>query len=143
MSRSTQTTCIRQTGGHLGDDHSEQTDQKEQRTTRQDTTSTPTVSTWGQRGVPRAKRNRVLQRDGHECQLRYIGCTGCAAEVDDIVPVSVSGISRADATDDMLQAVCHSCHKQKTDRERRTAHTASTAHRVARKRLPQRQHPGD
>ena len=101
------------------------------------------MSTWGRRGVPRAKRNRILKRDGYGCQLRDTGCTQLATEVDDIVPVSVSGISRADAADIMLQAVCHWCHARKTERERLKAHAASNAHRAARKRLPAKPHPGD
>jgi 5-methylcytosine-specific restriction endonuclease McrA len=101
------------------------------------------VSTWGQRGVPRAKLQRVLQRDGYECQIRDTGCTQLATEVDDILPVSVTGITRADATDDMLQAACHACHARKTERERLKGLAASNAHRAARKRLPARAHPGD
>jgi 5-methylcytosine-specific restriction endonuclease McrA len=100
------------------------------------------MSTWGRRGVPRSKRNRILNRDNHECQIRGIGCTIVATEVDDIIPVSVSGISRADADDDMLQAVCHYCHHRKTERERLTALAASNARRAARRR-PSQPHPGD
>jgi hypothetical protein len=100
------------------------------------------MTTWGRRGVPRSKRNRILNRDGYECQIRDIGCTQLATEVDDITPVAVSGISRADADDDMLQAVCHTCHRRKTERERLTALAASNARRAARHRQPQR-HPGD
>jgi hypothetical protein len=47
------------------------------------------VSTWGQRGVPRHVRIRVLERDRGVCQLGYDGCTYIATEVDHIVPVAV------------------------------------------------------
>lgn len=101
------------------------------------------MSTWGRRGVPAAKRRRILDRDNHTCQIFGPGCTIEATEVDDIIPVSVSGISRADADDDTLQAVCHHCHHRKTERERLTAVAASNARRQARKRLSAKAHPGD
>jgi hypothetical protein len=101
------------------------------------------MSTWGRRGVPRAKRNRILKRDGYECQIRDIGCTQLATEVDDIIPVSVSGISREAAADDMLQAVCYHRHRRKTECERLRAYKASNARRLARRRLPSKPHPGD
>ena len=58
-----------------------------------------------------------------------IGCTQLATEVDDIIPVSVSAISRADADDDTLQAVCHYCHHRKTERERLKGLAASNERR--------------
>lgn len=100
------------------------------------------MSTWGQRGVPRHKRRRILNRDNHECQLRLPGCTIEATEIDDIIPVAVSGVSRANAPDDNLQAVCHQCHAVKTEHERRTAHAAYYARRKQR-RQHLRPHPGD
>ena len=85
----------------------------------------------------------MLERDGYECQTHDIGCTQLATEVDDIIPVSVSAISRADADDDTLQAVCHYCHHRKTERERLKGLAASNERRQARKRLPAKAQPGD
>ena len=76
------------------------------------------MSTWGQRGVPRVLRQRILDRDRGRCQLRYPGCTGVATEVDHIVNVARLGVSRAHATDEInLQSVCSACHRRKTERE--------------------------
>lgn len=103
------------------------------------------MSTWGRRGVPQHIRLRVLERDGWRCQLGYDGCTYRADEVDHIVPVAQLGVSRAEATDEtLLQAVCTSCHKIKTEAQRLAAVNASAQHRHARRHLPvPRKHPGD
>ena len=58
-----------------------------------------------------------MQRDGYECQIRDIGCTNEATEVDDIIHVAIAGITRAQATDDTLQAACNNCHHRKTERD--------------------------
>ena len=69
------------------------------------------MSTWGRRGLSRAVRTRILDRDGHVCQLGYDGCTYIATEIDDIVPVSqLGGVSREELTDDNRQSACHACH---------------------------------
>ena len=52
----------------------------------------------GGRGVPRAQRLRILQRDGYQCQLRYPGCAGHADEVDHVKNMaSYGGADRANA----------------------------------------------
>ena len=62
----------------------------------------------------RARRERVLKRDRHQCQLRYPGvCTGTATIVDHIVALGLGGAD----TDEACQAVCEPCHRQKTSRE--------------------------
>ena len=83
------------------------------------------------------------KRDGYECQIRDIGCTNEATEVDDIIPVAIAGITRAQATDDTLQAACNNCHHRKTERERLKGLAVSNARRAARKRLPKQKHPED
>ena len=81
-------------------------------------TRTPraSMSTWGRRGLSRAVRRRVLERDGGVCQLGYPGCTYVATEIDDIIPVSQLGdVTREELTDDNRQAVCAACHHRKTE----------------------------
>jgi 5-methylcytosine-specific restriction protein A len=62
----------------------------------------------------RKKRKRILKRDNHHCQIRYVGiCTGIATEVDHITPVTQGG------TDDdwNLRAACGPCHAAKSSDE--------------------------
>ena len=101
------------------------------------------MSTWGRRGLSRAVRTRILDRDGHVCQLGYDGCTDIATEIDDIVPVSqLGGVSREELTDDNRQSACHACHAVKTEAERLAAWRAAQQRR--RERLqPTVPHPGD
>ena len=62
----------------------------------------------------RARRERVLKRDGYRWQLRYEGiCTGTATIVDHIVALGLGGAD----IDDNCQAACEPCHKRKTSRE--------------------------
>lgn len=77
----------------------------------------------------RAITRRILERDGHQCQLRYPGCLGTATEVDHIRPGD-------DHSDDNLQAACTWCHRRKSSAEGNAART-----RVSRRRPPER-HPG-
>lgn len=107
---------------------------------------------WGQRGVPRALRLRILVRDNNRCQLRYPGCTVHAVEVDHIRNVASLGVSRAAAVDPAnLQGVCRECHRRKTNRERAAAAAPAVGAanrrraeaRRARLRLPEQPHPGD
>ncbi|WP_204806303.1 HNH endonuclease [Mycobacterium riyadhense] len=62
-------------------------------------------------------RNQVLQRDGHQCQIKGPGCLVHADQVDHIVPVHLGG------TDDPsnAQSCCKPCHDWKTAREARAA----------------------
>ena len=101
------------------------------------------MSTWGQRGVPQHVRERVLERDGWRCQLGYPDCTVISAEVDDIIPVSVLGVSREECDDTNRQAVCHACHRIKTEAHRLDAARAAAARRYARRHLPVKPHPGE
>lgn len=101
------------------------------------------MSTWGQRGVPRHIRMRILERDGGVCQLGYPGCTYIATEIDDIIPVSVLGVGRDQVDDDNRQAVCAACHHRKTEAHKLAAMKASTQRRHARRHLPVKPHPGE
>ena len=58
-----------------------------------------------------AIRKRVLDRDGHRCQLRLPGCTVVATEVDH----RVAGID--DHRESSLQSACNHCHKIKSASE--------------------------
>lgn len=63
----------------------------------------------------RAQRLRILERDDYRCQLRLKGCLGEANEMDHKVAVALDGPD----DDDNMQAVCHPCHVQKTNDDRR------------------------
>jgi 5-methylcytosine-specific restriction protein A len=52
-------------------------------------------------------RLKVLERDGHACQIRGPGCTGAAQEVDHILPVSMGG---AWYEEENLRASCSKCN---------------------------------
>ena len=56
-----------------------------------------------------ALRQRVLQRDGFQCQLRYDGCTGTATQVDHVISRANGGLDTLDNT----QAACQSCNNYK------------------------------
>ncbi|WP_107984223.1 HNH endonuclease signature motif containing protein [Rhodococcus sp. OK519] len=77
-------------------------------------------------------RRFVLHRDGYMCRIRGDRCTGRAAEVDHIVPVSRGG------TDDPtnLRAACKACNAQENYRARGRGGGQS------RLRRPEK-HPGD
>jgi len=71
----------------------------------------------------KARRARVLERDGYQCQIRYVGiCTGTATHMDHIVPLSKGGAD----TDANSQSACAPCHKRKTSVEG----NAAQGHRV-------------
>lgn len=76
----------------------------------------------------RNRRSAVLARDKERCQLRYEGCTGKATEADHIVNIESGGAE--DVAN--MQAVCSTCHKQKTAQE------SAAARRVNQKK---RRHP--
>lgn len=54
-----------------------------------------------------ALRPVILQRDGHQCQIRGPKCKGVATQVDHIVPLSEGG-ARLDP--DNLRAACGTCN---------------------------------
>ena len=86
----------------------------------------------------RARRQRVLARDRHECQLRYDGiCTGTAAVCDHIVALAEGGSD----TDANCQAACM---RATTARPawRATGRGATADHRVTYEKIkPPPQHP--
>jgi 5-methylcytosine-specific restriction endonuclease McrA len=57
--------------------------------------------------VWRAVRLRILQRDGHQCQIRLAGCTHDATQVDHITPLDQGG-PRLDPSN--LRAACTHCN---------------------------------
>ena len=67
--------------------------------------------------VWRETRAKVLQRDGHRCQIVGSHCTVQATEVDHVVPVSLGG------SDDPsnLTSTCATDHAEKTRREAQQA----------------------
>jgi 5-methylcytosine-specific restriction endonuclease McrA len=56
---------------------------------------------------------RILERDGHRCQLRLPGCTTLATTVDHTTPLSRGG-ARLDTRN--LVAACRVCNSRKGDR---------------------------
>jgi 5-methylcytosine-specific restriction enzyme A len=77
------------------------------------------------------RRQRVLARDRHECQIRDAGCTMAATDVDHIG-------DKNDHNDENLQSACNSCHKKKTSAQ---GIAAQRRMREQRKR-PSERHPG-
>ena len=59
-------------------------------------------------------RQRALERDGFQCQLRYPGiCLGRASQVDHIVQPEAGG----DNSLENLRAVCRQCHARRTGQQ--------------------------
>lgn len=79
-----------------------------------------------------ARRKRVLDRDGHRCQLRWRGCTEKATDVDHRRRGNDHSLSN-------LQSACSTCHKQKTAKES----AARKAALRARAKRPAERHPGE
>ena len=52
-------------------------------------------------------RRKILERDGHTCQIGLLGCTVTATCVDHITPVSWGGGWYDDTN---LRAACHNCN---------------------------------
>lgn len=60
------------------------------------------------------QRARILRRDGYLCQpCERVGRATVATEVDHIINKASGG----DDSDDNLQAICSTCHSEKTARE--------------------------
>jgi 5-methylcytosine-specific restriction endonuclease McrA len=59
-------------------------------------------------------RLEVLERDGYECQIRDIGCTVAATQVDHIVNTAAGG---AELDPDNCQSACPPCNARKAQRE--------------------------
>ena len=102
------------------------------------------MSSWGQGGTRNWRRTRqeVLDRDLYECQLRFEGCLFTATEVHH--RDGLQGLARAEALD-MVRCVatCKPCHDRITQRQSVVAQQRLNAVRQARKRLPQKPHPGE
>lgn len=81
---------------------------------------------------PKATRAAILNRDNHQCQLRYDGCIGTATEADHIRNVANGG----NDSKENGQAVCVPCHKVKTRREQQEGIAKRSRYR------PKAQHPG-
>jgi hypothetical protein len=76
------------------------------------------------------RRRRVLERDGHACQLRYPDiCIGRATQVDHIVQPEAGGTNALKN----LRAVCRRCHARRTGRQ-----GALAKQRAAQRRNPRR-----
>lgn len=58
--------------------------------------------------VWRDLRKRILDRDGHQCQIRLPVCTGWATHVDHIIPRSVNPDLQLDPGN--LRAACRECN---------------------------------
>lgn len=99
--------------------------------------------TWGQGGnrAYRRARAQVLERDGHQCQLRYPGCVHTATEADHRTNIASIGINRTDVINpDDMQAVCRPCHLIKTRHENLATNPRRHPRRITRPKQP---HPGD
>lgn len=82
------------------------------------------------RGVEEKLRQRILRRDGHQCQ-ECGAQVGKSAPVDHLVPVFEGGTDDPDN----LRTLCGPCHDRKTQTEAQRARA-----RFARKRPPAK-HP--
>ncbi len=79
----------------------------------------------------KARRRRILARDGYQCQIRGPRCTGKATVLDHILAVGLGGDADSD---DNTQAACANCNQQKA------AHEGVQA-RATRRRRPPPNHP--
>lgn len=79
-------------------------------------------------------RRRILNRDHHTCQINGPHCTHTATEVDHITPTAEGGPN----TDVNLRAVCHTCHREKSQTEA----ARGRARARARALMPREPHPG-
>lgn len=62
----------------------------------------------------KARRARVLARDGHRCQLRYEGvCIGVGSQLDHVIPLAEGGAD----IDQNTVAACPPCHRRKSSIE--------------------------
>lgn len=85
--------------------------------------------------IPTAVKRAVWSRDQGLCQIGRAGCTEIGEEYDHIVNVAGTGQQRRELNrPELLQLVCSSCHRSKTQAEAR-------AGRARWKRVPER-HPG-
>jgi 5-methylcytosine-specific restriction enzyme A len=78
-------------------------------------------------------RRTVLERDGHQCQVRGPACTGHATQVDHIINVANGGAELDPAN---CQAICTPCNARKASAEGAAARARRKAQR------PKPLHPG-
>ena len=76
-------------------------------------------------------RLTVLRRDSYRCKIQGTGCRVIATEVDHIARGDNHSLGN-------LQAVCPSCHRQKTLSEAQEA----SARKRSRRLRPTEKHPG-
>ncbi|MCG7610355.1 HNH endonuclease [Mycobacterium sp. CnD-18-1] len=88
---------------------------------------------WGNGSTRQWRKTRAdaLHRDGHQCRLRYAGCTGHATEVHHL-----DGKVNGDNLDRCVSA-CHRCHAVATRQQ-----TIDAAARRPRKQRQAETHPG-
>ena len=78
---------------------------------------------WPTKNIPKSRSadakwkktvKRILNRDSHQCRIRFVGiCIGLASEVDHIIPVTQGGSDH----DSNLESACRPCHLAKTSDE--------------------------
>lgn len=69
-------------------------------------------------GPWRTIRNRILERDGHRCQIRGPGCLQWADQVDHILPIKLGGEWWSE---DNLRAACRPCNLGRLMKHRTTS----------------------
>lgn len=81
-------------------------------------------------------RERVLRRDGRQCQLRIPGvCTGAANQADHIG-------DRLDHSPENMRAACPECHQRRSSEQGGRAYAERARARVRARTRPAEPHPG-
>jgi len=81
-------------------------------------------------------RERVLRRDGRQCQIRTPGiCTGAANQADHIG-------DRLDHSEQNMRAACPECHQHRSSQQGGAAAGRRAQERVRARRRPAERHPG-
>lgn len=80
-------------------------------------------------------RQRVLNRDRRQCQIRGPHCVRTATEVDHVG-------DRHDHSLEQLRSACTPCHTARSAQQGATASGTARRARVAARRRPQERHPG-
>lgn len=65
------------------------------------------------RPIPKAQRDRILARDGHQCQYCGTPLDDSNATIDHVVPITLTGSAGNDYPDPALVAACRSCNSRK------------------------------
>jgi hypothetical protein len=83
-------------------------------------------------------RWQVLERDGHQCQIRYPDrCIGTANQAD-----HRDGYSRNDHRAEAMRAACAPCHAHRSAQQGGEAAGKARAARSAARLRPKERHPG-